>query len=104
MSGNHFKWDREAAIRMIAEERVKILHLKYQGLPFDNERLESLTRDLVALTPSVTHPMAEQLERATSMLERLKDNQTLKCRLDASVHAVSDTDRDTPSSTKGTEA
>jgi len=62
------KWDRTRAIEIIANERVALLQAKAAGCAFDQVRLDSITKDLNALSPRVSEGQWEALARAQALL------------------------------------
>lgn len=55
------RWNREAAIEMIAEERIVILRKpEAERAPAEAERLSALNADMSALSPRVSHGMVDQ--------------------------------------------
>lgn len=62
------RWDRQAALEQIADERSELLAAKFNEQPFDAERLKQLDDDMNALCPRVTQDMVERLEATAQML------------------------------------
>ena len=63
------RFDRQAVVEMIAQERGELIDAKFAGKPFDADRLAELDDAMRALCPRVTEGHWKMLADAQALLD-----------------------------------